>query len=50
MAPLLFISKYVFEIDMYRIISMVSFSLLVVGVRNNSDVSKSILHPANLLP
>ena len=47
--PLLFISKYVFEIDMNRNISMVSFSLLVVGVRNNSDVSKSILYPPNLL-
>lgn len=49
MAPLLFISKYVFEIDMYRNISVVSFSLLVVGVRNNSDVSKSILYLASLL-
>lgn len=49
LAPLLFISKYVLEIDMHRNISMVSFSLLVVSVRNNSDVSKSILYPANLL-
>lgn len=49
LAPLLFISKYVFEIDMHRNISVVSFSLLVVSVRNNSDVSKSILYPANML-